>query len=134
MVVPSYRNLIAGQKARDFAAAVYRASEGFPREETSGLEARLRRSAISVPSNNAEGQGRETPRDFMRLQSIACGSWLEVETQLTLAARFGYIEQAPCEALLAQSAERGRIRNGLTRAPLRGESETNHRPLAIDHC
>jgi four helix bundle protein len=125
---------MAWQKAMDFVEAVYRASERFPREETYGLKAQVRRSAISIPSNIAEGQGRDSTRDFLRLLPIADGSLLEVETQLILAARFEYVERPQCEALLAQSAELGRILNGLTRALVRRESETDHRPPTTDHC
>jgi four helix bundle protein len=123
MAVQSYRDLIAWQKGMDLAEAVYRASEVFPREETYGLKAQLRRSVVSIPSNIAEGHGRESTRDYLRLLSIAYASLLEVETQLLLAARFGYIDQERCDTLLGQTAELGRILNGLTRSLHRRESE-----------
>ena len=84
MAVQSYRQLIVWQKAMDFVEAVYGVSAAFPKVETYGLQAQMRRSAISIPSNIAEGQGRRSTRDFLRLLSIAYGSLLEVETQILL--------------------------------------------------
>ena len=86
-----YRTLIAWQRAMDLAAAVHECSRRFPRDELYGLTSQLRRAAVSVPSNIAEGQGRDTPAEFRHFLRISRGSAQEVETQLLLAQRFGYV-------------------------------------------
>lgn len=80
MAIKSYRDLIAWQKAMDLVETVYRASAGFPREEVYGLRSQIRQSAVSVPSNIAEGQGRKSTREFLHFLSIAYGSLCEAQT------------------------------------------------------
>ena len=92
-----YRALIAWQRGMDLAASVHQCSRRFPREEMFGLTSQIRRAAVSVPSNIAEGQGRETPAEFKQFLRISRGSTQEVETQLLLARRFGYA----CESEIA---------------------------------
>ena len=113
MKVKSYQELIAWQKAMDLVEDVYRASKSFPKEETYALTSQIRRAAVSVPSNIAEGQGRRTTSDFLRHLSIAYGSLCEVETQILIAHRLGYIDQDTTRKLLSGSAEIGRLINGL---------------------
>src|ERR1700682_299934 len=97
MKVKNYQELIAWQKAVGLVEAVYLASRTFPREEIYGLTSQIRRAAVSVPSNIAEGQGRRTTLDFLRHLSIAYGSLREVETQILIARRLKYIAQARLE-------------------------------------
>jgi len=113
MPVQSYRELIAWQKAMDFAAEVYRITRGFPKDESYGVTSQLRRAAVSIPSNIAEGQGRQTTGEFRQFLGHARGSLLETETQILLSERLKYLDQKTTEALLEQSAELGRILNGL---------------------
>ena len=80
------------QRAHALTLAVYRASERFPQAETFGLKAQIRRAAISVPSNLAEGAGRSSDRDFARFVSVAVGSVNEVDYQLMLARDLGYLD------------------------------------------
>lgn len=87
MKVSHYQQLIVWQKAMDLVEKVYEATKTFPREEVYGITNQLRRAAVSVPSNIAEGQGRRTTADFLRHLGIAYGSLLEVETQLLIAVR-----------------------------------------------
>jgi four helix bundle protein len=77
----------------DLAMMVYEATDVFPQKEIFGLANQLRRAAVSIPSNIAEGQGRDTTRDFLGFLGIARGSLQELETQLTLACRLGYIDE-----------------------------------------
>ncbi|HMC63380.1 MAG TPA: four helix bundle protein [Gemmataceae bacterium] len=116
MTVRHYRDLIVWQKAMDFVVAVYKACACFPREELFGLTAQVRKAAVSVPSNIAEGQGRDTTRDFLHFLSIARGSLQEVETQLLLAERFAYVNGEETERLLGLSAEVIRLINGLCKS------------------
>ena len=115
MAVKHYRELIVWQKAIDFVENVYRATAGFPGHETYGLTSQLRRAAVSIPSNIAEGQGRQTTRDFLRFLWMAHGSLLEVETQLIIADRLRYLDASALSDLMSSSAEIGRILNGLIR-------------------
>jgi four helix bundle protein len=114
MPVRSYRDLIAWQKAMDLVEAVYRSTADFPREEIYGLTAQVRRAAVSIPSNMAEGQGRNSTNEFINFLSFAYGSLCEVETQILLAERLSFLESGVAATLLHSSAEVGRIINGLS--------------------
>ena len=113
MPVQSYRELFAWQKAMDFTTEVYRVTRRFPKEELYGVTSQLRRAAISVPSNIAEGQGRQTTGEFRQFLGHARGSLLETETQILLSERLEYLDHETTENLLKQAAEVGRILNGL---------------------
>jgi len=78
-------DLIAWQEAMKLVKAVYRDTEGFPRKETFGLTAQIRRAAVSIPPNLAEGAARNSRREFTQFVGISCGSLAELETQLMLA-------------------------------------------------
>jgi four helix bundle protein len=113
MPVKHYQELIAWQKAMDLVEEVYKVSRRFPREEIYGLTSQLRRAAVSIPSNIAEGQGRRTTADFLRHLSISYGSLLELETQLLIATRLNYLAPEKCNEILKMAGEVGRILNGL---------------------
>ena len=85
-----YQDLIAWQKAKVFATEIYRVTEQFPRAEVYGLTSQLRRAAVSVASNIAEGQGRLTRGEFCHFLGQASGSLLEVETQLSIAVDLSF--------------------------------------------
>ena len=87
----NYRELIVWQDGIKLAKTVYKLTEKFPRQEVYALADQVRRAAVSVPSNIAEGQARKSPGDFRRFLHIALGSLAEVDTQLVLAQEFGYI-------------------------------------------
>ena len=89
----TYRELLVWQKAKALAVDVYRSTERFPRNETYGLTSQLRRAAISVPSNIAEGQGRLTAGEFSHFLGQARGSLLELETQLDIALDLKYLDR-----------------------------------------
>src|SRR5215469_10827714 len=94
VVVQSYRDLIVWQRGIELASAIYRLTSDFPREETYGLTAQLRRSAVSVPSNIAEGQGRLTTGEFRHFLGMAQGSNFELQTQLEIARVLGFVDSA----------------------------------------
>jgi len=89
----NYRDLIVWQDAIKIAKTVYKLVEKFPKHENYALADQLRRAAVSVPSNIAEGQARKAPGDFRRFLHIALGSLAEVDTQLILAQEFGYLSK-----------------------------------------
>jgi four helix bundle protein len=109
----SYRDLIAWQKGVELVAAIYRTTKSFPKEELYGLTSQLRRAAVSIPSNIAEGQGRKSKPEFRHFLHTAAGSLMEVETQITIATMLGYLDQQSEAKLLEQTNELGRIINGL---------------------
>ena len=111
--VRSYKELIVWQKAVELVADVYSATGQFPREEIYGLTSQLRRSAVSVPSNIAEGQGRATKGEFIQFLGHSRGSLFEMETQLLIAAKLGYLDQCQESSLLDKATEVARILNGL---------------------
>jgi four helix bundle protein len=114
MRVRSYKDLIAWQKAVDLAVAIYGVTKSFPREETFGLASQLRRAAVSIPSNIAEGHSRNSTREFTHFLAIALGSLNEAETQLLIAQKLGYLKADTIDILFQQSTEMSKILHGLT--------------------
>ncbi|GGO85124.1 hypothetical protein GCM10011348_32950 [Marinobacterium nitratireducens] len=86
-----HQNLHAWQLSMDLAVEIYRLTERFPSGELYGLKAQMRRAAVSVPSNIAEGAGRASKAEFKRFIAIACGSLSELETQLLLSQRLNFL-------------------------------------------
>lgn len=109
----SYRALIAWQKAMVLVRSVYALSERFPAGERFGLTSQMRRSAVSVPSNIAEGHGRLSDRYLRNFLGTARGSLFELETQLLLAVDLQFANADEAEGVFAQTAEVARILNGL---------------------
>jgi len=109
----SYKQLLVWQKSKALAVEVYRATESFPKREWYGLTAQLRRAAVSVSSNIAEGQGRLTKGEFRNFLGQARGSLLELETQLAIALDLGYLSKADHLLLEKQSDEVRRMLNAL---------------------
>jgi four helix bundle protein len=112
----SYRDIKAWQRAIELVVEVYSSTRSFPREELYGLANQLRRAAVSVASNIAEGKGRCTDKEFLLFLHHARGSVFEVETQLTLAGRLGFVTQAEAERMGALAGEIARMLNGLIKA------------------
>lgn len=109
----SYRDLVAWQVAVELVTAVYRQTSAFPKTETCALTSQIRRSAISVPSNIAEGQGRSSSGEFQQFLGHAKGSLLELETQLIIASNLGYISDEQLNSLLQRTDRVSRLLNGL---------------------
>jgi four helix bundle protein len=106
---------------------VYRSTQAFPKIETYGLISQLRRAAVSIPSNIAEGQARLSTGEFKQFLGNARGSLMEVETQIVIARDLGYLERHASENLLSAAAEVGRILNGLLASlPNRKQLITGH--------
>lgn len=109
------KGLVAWNVAMDLAEAVHNATRTFPETERFGLTSQLRRAAVSVASNIAEGHGRTGRRDFARYLLIARGSLKEVETQLLLAGRFDYLAADTAQQLLQSTDRLNRLLTGLLR-------------------
>ncbi len=113
MAVQNYRQLVVWQKAMGLVKYVYELTKKFPREELYGLTLQIRRAVISIPSNIAEGQGRNSTKEFIRHLFIAYGSLMETETQGLVAEMQNYITAEETVALMNKTAEVGRLINGL---------------------
>jgi four helix bundle protein len=113
MPIRNYTDLIAWQKAMKLVEATYRATTTLPPAEKYGLSAQMRRAAVSIPSNIAEGQGRRTDGEFLNCLSVAHGSIRELETQAMLACRLRFISERVQEQLLCECGEVGRLVSGL---------------------
>ena len=111
-----YRQLLVWKRAHGFALKVYQFTRSFPDSERFGLTAQLRRAAISIVSNIAEGSGRQADRDHTRFLNIARGSVFEVECQLLLSRDVGYLESNAWESLDGECRKIGSMLNGLIRA------------------
>jgi four helix bundle protein len=111
-----YQELIVWQKAMELSKAVYQLTKSFPDDERFGLTSQLRRASVSVPSNISEGQGRLTAGEFKQFLGTARGSVFEVETQIQLAAAFGYIANLEADRIIDQTSEVSRMLNGLIRS------------------
>ena len=109
----SYRDLIAWRKAMDLVTDIYLVTKAFPRDEQYGLTSQLRRAAVSVPSNIAEGQARFSRKEFHHFLSHARGSLVEIETQVTIAQNLGYLGPNQTRPLLDKTSELGKVLNGL---------------------
>lgn len=118
-IVQSYRDLVVWKKSMTLVLDVYRSTQAFPKPETYGLVAQLRRAAVSIPSHIAEGQARLSTAEFKQSLGHARGSLMEVETQILISQELGYLERDQSENLLSSSAEVGRILNGLLNSLVR---------------
>src|SRR5215213_6247892 len=111
--VKGYRDLLVWQKGMDLAEDVYKTTNTFPRSELYGLTSQMRRAAISIASNIAEGQGRNSTGEFIQFLGIAKGSVAEIETQLELACRLQMLSSVDTLRLTNQANEIGRMLTGL---------------------
>ena len=109
----SYLDLRVWQRAMELVFGVYDVTRSFPKDELYGLVSQMRRAAVSVPSNIAEGKGRLTDRDRAHFYSQARGSLLELETQILIAQRLEYVFEARAKSLIETAAELGRMLNAL---------------------
>src|SRR5947209_12772559 len=114
--VRGYRDLVVWQDSMDLVVAIYRITAAFPREERYSLVDQLRRAAVSVPSNIAEGHGRSRTGDYLRHLSVAVGSLGEVETQVLIARRLEYIADDDQRRLVDSWNASAKMLGGLIRS------------------
>jgi len=126
MVKRDYRDLMVWQKAMEMVTEIYRMTQAFPREEIYGLTSQIRRAAVSIPSNIAEGQGRLTRGEFRQFLGHAKGSLGELETQILIAQNLGYIQDP--SPLLNRVSDVARLLNGLLNS-----LTTSNRQLTTDN-
>lgn len=109
----SFENLVVWQKSKDLAKDIYGATKSFPKEELYGLTSQLRRAAVSISSNLAEGTSRETSGDKARFSTIAYSSLMETLNHLIIAKELNYISESDYLILRKQIEEIGRMLNAL---------------------
>ncbi|MDI6853441.1 MAG: four helix bundle protein [Deltaproteobacteria bacterium] len=114
--VKSYQDLVVWQKAMSLVTEIYRISQKFPKEEIFGLTSQIRRAAVSIPSNIAEGQGKSSTGEFKSFLGHAKGSLAELETQILIAKNLNFVSENEVDQLLILIAEVGRILNALVSA------------------
>lgn len=113
MALQNYQELEVWQKSIDLAVSCYEATRFFPKEELFGLTSQIRRASSSMPANIAEGQGRQSTKEFLNFLSIARGSLKEVETHLILSQRIGLLSKPKLDELLRQTDTISRMMTGL---------------------
>ena len=112
----TFHDLRVWQEAMNLTEEIYLATAQFPKHELYGLSSQMRRAAVSVPSNIAEGAGRITRGEYIQSVGYARGSLLEIETQLIVAQRLSYLDSIETDKILELTSEIGRVANGLIRA------------------
>ena len=115
MVVKSYQDLIVWQKAMNVATMIYSLVKKLPKEELFALSDQMRRAAVSIPSNIAEGQARNSTREFLQFLAIARGSKAELETQLLLCVQVNYLAPTDISEVMEQLQEVGKMLHALTK-------------------
>ena len=112
-MVKGHKDLIIWQKSMDLVEITYKLTEALPFKEQFGLTSQIRRSAVSVPSNIAEGYGRQSTGNYIQFLSIARGSLLELETQIELCVRLNYFQQSESEDIRSRISEIGKMISSL---------------------
>ncbi len=132
--VNSYRDLKVWQAGIELVDTCYQLTQTFPATENFGLTSQIRRAAVSVPANIAEGKGRNQLGEYVHHLGIANGSLMELETHMIIATRLGYITPADLDRFTVQANEIGRMLNGLMTKlkHIQGEAQTR-RSLREDH-
>src|SRR5215213_6073549 len=119
MTINSFRDLRVWQSGMDLVTQVYKLTQFFPREEQYGLTSQMRRAAVSVPSNIAEGHAGESSKEYLNHLSIVQGSLAELQTQIEIAARLDFVEAEAARQILELSAALSRqifaLRNAIAR-------------------
>src|SRR2546427_6196804 len=116
MALRSYQELIGWKKGIELVTDVYRLTQKFPKQEIYGLTSQIRRAAVSIPSNIAEGQGRMSRGEFKQFLGHARGSVFELESQVLIARNLGYLNLEDAAALIERITEIGKLLNGLLKS------------------
>ena len=114
-LMKTYRDLIVWQKSIKLVTEVYSITKNFPKEELYGLTSQIRRSVVSIPSNIAEGYGRNSTQDYIRFLQIACGTLYEMQTQIEIAVNLDYLDREYSENIFNQTNEIERMLNSFIR-------------------
>ena len=124
-----YKKLKVWQKAMQLVVQVYKATKNFPKHEQYGLISQLRRSVVSIPSNIAEGHGRNSDKEIVRFLDIARGSIFELDTQLEISRQLSYLNPKDFEILFGLLDETSRILTGLRKSKSQPSQLNTHNSL-----
>ncbi|MEK9171612.1 MAG: four helix bundle protein [Patescibacteria group bacterium] len=113
MPIYSHKDLVVWQKGIILCKAIYKSTENFPKSEIYGITSQMRRSAVSIPSNIAEGRSRNTTKDFLHFLSIALGSASELETQIEIARELSFLPEQKYIEIIGLLAEVSKMTMGL---------------------
>jgi four helix bundle protein len=116
MKIDSYRDLSVWRKSVGLVTDIYKVTQAFPKEEVYSLTTQIRRAAVSVPSNIAEGWGRNTTKEYIQFLTIARGSLLELETQLIISHNLNYITGQSLQKILEKTQEINKMLNALMKS------------------
>ncbi len=109
--IKTYRDLLIWQKSKELTVMIYRQTQSFPKAEEFGLKSQMRRSAVSVPSNIAEGFGRYSAKEFRRFLRIAIGSLYELQTQQIVSFELNYLKKEKYDILVTKCLELEKMMN-----------------------
>jgi len=123
MAVRSFRDLIVWQRGITLAESIYRLTRDFPKDETYGMSSQLRRAAVSISSNIAEGHERDSTKEYLHHLSYALGSIAEVQTLLVIASRLNYLTEDTMKSLLGECDEMERMIHSIKKK-LRNQDST----------
>ena len=112
----NYKELIVWQKSIELVIQIYKATKSFPKEEVYGLSSQMQRAVVSIPSNIAEGHERNSSKEFVQFLYISRGSLAELETQVIIAEKLGYINQEEKNCILNDCYKIGKMINGLLKS------------------
>ena len=126
-MIKSFQDLLVWQKAMELVEEVYRLARLLPTEETYALSDQMRRAAVSIPSNIAEGQARNSTKEFLKFLAIAKGSNAELQTQCLICQRLSYVSETDMQSALTLSTEIGKMLNSLI------TNLSTHYPLTTNH-
>ncbi len=121
--IRTFRDLVVWQKAMALVTEIYRHTKSFPKDETYGLISQIRRSAVSIPSNIAEGFGRYATNDYVRFLRISMGSLFELETQIEISRNLGYLSKDEFGTLDSNCREVERMLSSLIRSLGKGKGQ-----------
>ena len=121
--IKRYKDLLVWQKSMNLVTLAYERSRSFPKEDAYGLTSQIRRCAVSIPSNIAEGYGKRTSGDYVRFLRMASGSLYELQTQLEIAKNLGYLSESEFQNIEANSIELEKMLSSLISKLI----NTNHR-------
>ncbi len=113
--VKTYRDLVVWQKSMALVTEIYKQTKSFPKDETYGLTSQIRRCAVSIPSNIAEGYGRNSTSDYVRFLRVAAGSLYELQTQMEISSNLRYLNKSNFDRLYESSREIERMLSSLTK-------------------
>lgn len=112
-IIQNYQELLIWQKGMEIVKAVYKITHSFPKEEIYGITSQIRRSAVSIPSNIAEGRSRASGKEFIQFLKITLGSLAELETQLLIAKDIGYLREEEIRPLIGLLDEERKMLNSI---------------------